>query len=221
VLGQEVASYVTKLHEAAGVQLVCGAVVSSLVGDGPVTGVHLADGTVLPADVVVLGLGVAPDVAWLAGSGIEVDNGVRCDEVGRASAPDVFAVGDVASWRSPRSGRHHRFEHWTSAVEQAAVVARQIAVGDAEPYAAAPYFWSDQYKVKIQSLGVPSPAAEVTVVELTEKKRVALYAEDGVLTAVVGFSSPGVVMGLRSMLAEPTAVAEAVRAVESKRTVSA
>jgi 3-phenylpropionate/trans-cinnamate dioxygenase ferredoxin reductase subunit len=221
VLGPEVAAYVSKLHEAAGVKLVCDAVVSSLVGDERVAGVHLADGTVLPADVVVLGLGVVPDVEWLAGSEVEVDNGVRCDEVGRTSASDVFALGDVASWRSPRSGRHHRFEHWTSAIEQAAVVARQIATGDAAPYAAAPYFWSDQYKVKIQSLGVPSPTADVTIVELTEKKRVALYAEDGLLTAVVGFSSPSVVMGLRPMLTAPTPVEAAVQEVESRRTVSA
>ena len=221
VLGPEVAAYVSKLHEAAGVQLVCDAVVSGLVGDERVTGVHLAEGTLLPADVVVLGLGVVPEVEWLAGSGVDIDNGVRCDEVGRTSLPDVFALGDVASWRNPRSGLHHRYEHWTSAIEQAAVVARQIAAGDAAPYAAAPYFWSDQYKVKIQSLGVPVPTAEVTIVELTEKKRIALYAEDGLLTAVVGFSSPSVVMGLRPMLTEPTPIEAAVQDVESRRTVSA
>jgi len=221
VLGDQVASYVTALHRDAGVDVRGGARVAGVEGGEHVTGVRLADGSLVAADIVVVGLGVTSEVGWLAASGLEIDNGIRCDAYGATSAPDVFALGDVASYQHAVTGVHHRFEHWTSAVDQAAVVAHNLL---AEPqsrrkHEAVPYFWSDQHKVKIQSLGVPTATADVTVVELTETKRVALYAEAEVLTAAVGFASPGAVMGLRAALETPTPVDEAVQQVEARRTV--
>jgi 3-phenylpropionate/trans-cinnamate dioxygenase ferredoxin reductase subunit len=102
-------------------------------------------------------------------------------------------------------------EHWTSAVDQASVVAQSILAGGTAAPLPVPYFWSDQYKVKIQSLGLPSASAdEVVVLELSDIKRLALYGTDGLLTGAVGFSSPSAVMKMRPMLTEPTPFAEAV-----------
>jgi len=211
VLGDRLAAEVVRLHEAHGVTMRCGVGVDGIEGDGLVTGVRLLDGSVLSADLVVVGLGVTPVVEWLAGSGLTIDNGVSCDAQGRASAAGVYAVGDVASWHDPRAGTARRFEHWTSAVDQAGVGAETILTGRPEAPLPVPYFWSDQYKVKIQSLGLPSAGAdEIVVRELSETKRLALYAVDGLLTGAVGFSSPSAVMKMRPMLSEPTPIAVAV-----------
>jgi 3-phenylpropionate/trans-cinnamate dioxygenase ferredoxin reductase subunit len=214
VLGEALATHVVALHEAAGVIVRCGVGVAGFEGDdGRVTGVRLLDGALLPADVVVVGLGVVPELAWLSGSGIEVADGVACDGHGRTSAPDVYAVGDVAGWRDPRTGVRRRFEHWTSAVDQAGVVARDIAGASGEDNDAmpTPYFWSDQYHVKIQSLGTPSATADqIVVLEPSAEKRLALYGDGGVLTAVVGAGATALVMKMRSALAEPTPFADAV-----------
>jgi len=123
----------------------------------------------------------------------------------------VYAVGDVASWQDPRTGRSHRFEHWTSAVDQAVIVAKTILGADPDGALPVPYFWSDQYKVKIQSLGFPSGSAdEIVVCELSETKRLALYGAAGVLVGAVAFSAPSAVMKMRPMLADETPFAVAV-----------
>jgi len=211
VLGEQLSAEVVRLHQGNGVTMRCGVGVDALEGDERVTGVRLLDGSVVPADLVVVGLGVAPAVEWLADSGLVIDNGVTCDEYGRTSAPGVYALGDVASWHDPRTGRARRYEHWTSAVDQAAVVAQTILTGAGEVPLPVPYFWSDQYKVKIQSLGMPSAAAdEIVVLELSETKRLALYGTAGVLTGAVGFSSPSAVMKMRPLLSDPTSFADAV-----------
>jgi NADPH-dependent 2,4-dienoyl-CoA reductase/sulfur reductase-like enzyme len=216
VLGERVVPRVVQMHEENGVALRCGVGVESLVGDDRVRAVRLADGSELLADVVVVGLGVSPAVDWLDGSGVSVATGVVCDERGRTSAADVFAIGDVAAWRDPRTGAHRRVEHWTTATDHAAVVAAQIVGGpEADPgRLPVPYFWSDQYRVKIQSLGVPTPDADVEVVDITDRKRVALYGVDGVLTGVVGFSAPSAVMKTRAMLESATSLDDAVARVK-------
>jgi len=211
VLGERLSADVVRLHEANGVTMRCGIGVDAIEGDAHVTGVRLLDGSVLPADLVVVGLGVTPVVEWLAGSGLTIDNGVSCDAHGRASDPGVYAVGDVASWHDPRTGMAHRFEHWTSAVDQAGVVAETILNGKPDAPLPVPYFWSDQYKVKIQSLGLPSASAdEIVVRELSDTKRLALYGVDGMLVGAVGFSSPSAVMKMRPMLSDPTPFTAAV-----------
>jgi NADPH-dependent 2,4-dienoyl-CoA reductase/sulfur reductase-like enzyme len=111
-LGVAMGGAVASLHADHGVRLMCGIGVERLTGDGRVDGVELADGTRLPADVVVVGVGVRPAVDWLAGSGVSIGDGVRCDAGGATTIPDVVAVGDCAAWYEPRLGRHHRVEHW-------------------------------------------------------------------------------------------------------------
>ncbi|MET9343110.1 FAD-dependent oxidoreductase [Nonomuraea sp. NPDC003804] len=167
VLGAAMAETIATLHERRGVRLVRGAYVTELTGDGRVDGVRLADGTHLPADVVVVGIGATPNIAWLEGSGLELGDGVVCDEGGGTSVPGIVAVGDCAAWFDPAQGGHRRIEHWTGARQRAAVVAATLlSGGTARPEPARPaYFWSDQFDIKIQFIGHARDADSVTVEE--------------------------------------------------------
>jgi NADPH-dependent 2,4-dienoyl-CoA reductase/sulfur reductase-like enzyme len=117
-LGAAMGGIVSGLHEHNGVRLVCGVAVDGLVGRERVEAVELTNGTSLPADTVVVGIGALPNVEWLAGSGLVLANGVECDHQGRTGVPGIVAVGDCASWHDVRRGRSHRVEHWTSALER-------------------------------------------------------------------------------------------------------
>ena len=116
------------------------------------------------ADVVVVSVGGAPDVAWLADSGLAIVDGVVCDERGLTSVPGVGAVGDCASWWDPRLGRHHRAQHWTDALERpATVVSALLGVAAVRARPHLPYFWSDQYGRKIQLAGYPALADRIEI----------------------------------------------------------
>jgi NADPH-dependent 2,4-dienoyl-CoA reductase/sulfur reductase-like enzyme len=208
VLGEKIGSLITRLHRAEGVDVRCGVGVASVTGTDKVEKVVLSDGTELDADVVVVGIGSHPVTGWLDGSGIEVDNGVVCDDAGRASAEHVWAIGDVASWRS-EVGHQVRVEHWSNVAEQARVLVPAI-LGQAPGSAAisVPYFWSDQYDVKIQCLGEPAADDVVHVVEDDGRKFLAYYERDGVLTAVVGGGMPGKVMKARAKIASGAPIAD-------------
>jgi NADPH-dependent 2,4-dienoyl-CoA reductase/sulfur reductase-like enzyme len=167
VLGSDVGERFIDLHTSNGVRTRFGTGVESLRADGLGVEVELIDGTRMEADVVVVGIGAVPNDGWLAGSGLVVDNGVVCDEVGRAvGVQDVFAVGDVARWMEPSRGTAVRLEHWTSAVEQAMAVAREIVnPGAARGRPAERYVWSDQYDWRIQVAGAPALATRSWVLE--------------------------------------------------------
>ena len=124
----------------------------------------LSDGTELDADLVVVGIGSRPATDWLEGSGIELDNGVVCDDVGRTATPHVWAIGDVASWRHP-VGHQVRVEHWSNVADQARVLVPALLGKEIPATVSVPYFWSDQYDVKIQCLGEPQADDTVHVVE--------------------------------------------------------
>lgn len=203
VLDESVGAAVRALHESHGVVFRLGVGVSAVEGDGRVERVVLGDGTVLPADAVVVGIGAAPTTAWLADSGLTLDDGVVCDASLRAG-PGVWAVGDVARWPSSRDGAATmRVEHWTNATEQPLAVARSITSGTADAFETVPYFWSDQYDAKLQSLGAVAKGDEMRVVFgwLDEPKWVALVRDGDRLGGVVGLRSPGRVMKLRPLLA--------------------
>jgi NADPH-dependent 2,4-dienoyl-CoA reductase/sulfur reductase-like enzyme len=206
-LGPTIAQACAALQQAAGVELRCGIGVER-VHDGKVL---LTDGTSVTADVVVVGIGVRPELDWLADSGLVIDNGLVCDETCQTSAPGVYAVGDVARWHNPRYGEAMRLEHWTNATEQAAAVARSL-LGEPTPFAPVPYFWSDQFDAKIQVLGAPHADDDVRVVRgtLDGGKFVAVYGRAGRLTGVVGLSSARQVMSLRPLLTEATAYDDAI-----------
>jgi NADPH-dependent 2,4-dienoyl-CoA reductase/sulfur reductase-like enzyme len=205
VLGLQMGERVAELHREAGVELRCGVAVQALRGESQVTGLVLSDGSEVAAELVVVGIGVRPCTEWLESSGLALDNGVLCDERCAASLPDVVAAGDVARWHNPLFGETMRVEHWTHAVEQAnAAVARLLRGPAVEPFAPVPYFWSDQYDVKLQFAGRVRADDELQVVvgQLSDRKFVALYGRAGRLTGVLGFNAPAQVMQFRRKIAE-------------------
>lgn len=191
-LGVEMGAVVSGLHTAHGVALRCGVGVRGLVGAERVEAVELADGTVLPADVVVVGIGAIPNIEWLIGSGVALGNGVECDHQGRTSVPTVMAVGDCAAWHDRRLGRSHRVEHWTGAMERPAIAVAALLGGDNPRQAAVPYFWSDQYDVRIQFAGHAAEADSVTVEDGTAEGRdlLAVYRRGEIPVGVLGMSQP-------------------------------
>ena len=165
-LGAEMGSVVSSLHADHGVEMLCGLGVHGLTGRDRVTGVALADGRVVDADVVLVGIGVRPNTAWLTGSGLATADGVVCDAFGATSLPNVVAVGDCAAWYEPTLGRHHRFEHWTAARERGAIAAATLLSGGTERRSGRPpYIWSDQYGLTIQIAGRIAAADSIVVEE--------------------------------------------------------
>ncbi|MDV9169328.1 FAD-dependent oxidoreductase [Streptomyces sp. W16] len=204
-LGETMGGIVSALHEAHGVRLLCGVGVKGLSGETRVDAVLLEDGRTVPADIVVVGVGARPCVEWLEGSGVELDNGVKCGADGRTSVAGVVAVGDCASWYDPRVGFHRRVEHWTGARERPdAAVAALLSWGAAEPgVPRPPYFWSDQYGVKIQFAGHAAGADSVTVEEGAPGDRsfLAVYRCGGQPVAVLAMDQPRLFMRWRKQLA--------------------
>jgi len=207
VLGEQIGELVARLHRAEGVDVRLGVGVAEVRGKGHVDTVVLTDGTELPADLVVVGIGSHPATEWLAGSGVEVDDGVICDEAGRTSAPNVWALGDVASWRDA-TGHQARVEHWSNVADQARAVVPAMLGQEVPTVVVVPYFWSDQYDVKIQCLGEPEATDIVHLVEDDGRKFLAYYERDGVLVGVVGGGMPGKVMKTRAKIAAAAPIAE-------------
>ncbi|MFK3780111.1 NAD(P)/FAD-dependent oxidoreductase [Agrobacterium sp. NPDC089420] len=198
-----------QVHREHGVQLRLGSGVAGLLGvNGRVTGVRLTEGEELPADLVVVAIGGTPATGWLEGSGLQIDNGVVCDARCRA-AEGIYAVGDVARWHHQTLGRLARFENRTNATEQAEAVAAGI-LGNETIYAPIPYFWTDQFDVKIQVFGVIGSDAAVEIVEgdLSTRRFVARYTTDGAVSAVLGWNMPKQVRQHRQNLAEAMGVRE-------------
>jgi NADPH-dependent 2,4-dienoyl-CoA reductase/sulfur reductase-like enzyme len=160
----------------------------------------------LDADVVVVGIGVAPNTAWLEGSGLTLDNGVVCDETCAALGGDgrIVAAGDIARWPNPLfDGELMRVEHWTNAAEQAEAAAHTL-LGNGAPFGPVPYFWSDQYDVKIQFVGVCATTDDFAVFDgsLDDRKFVAGFGRDGRLVGALAFSMPRQLMKYRALIAD-------------------
>lgn len=216
-LGSEMGAACAALHHDHGTDLRLGVMVDGLVGDGRVEGVRLAGGDVVPADAVLVGIGVVPNTGWLDGSGLLIDDGVVCNAMCAAvGAEGVYAAGDVARWHNPLFGEDMRVEHWTNAIEQGDAGARNLLAwsqGEAgEPFAPVPYFWSDQYGTKIQYVGRSRDGDEVRVVHgsVDERRFTALYGRDGRLVAALSFSMPARLMKYRRLLAAGATFDEAL-----------
>jgi 3-phenylpropionate/trans-cinnamate dioxygenase ferredoxin reductase subunit len=209
VLGEDAGALVTDLHEERGVRVRCSVTVTEVRGVDGVEGVLLDGGEFLPADLLLVGVGAVPNTEWLAGSGVDVDNGVVCDERGRTVAPDVFAAGDAARWRNALTGAHVRVEQWQSALEQAAVVADAV-MGGTRVWDTVPYFWSDQYDRKLQFCGVAGPVSECRD---TARGPVVCFADGrgdaGRLVGVLAVGNPRALAQGRRLVAASTPWGEA------------
>jgi NADPH-dependent 2,4-dienoyl-CoA reductase/sulfur reductase-like enzyme len=208
-LGNELAPRWAELHRQHGVDVRVGVGVEGFLGSGRVEGVRLTDGSRVPADVVIVGLGVTPVTDWLDGSGLRVDDGVVCDGTGAAEGDTggaaVVAAGDVARWWHPLYERHLRTEHWEDAGRQGEAAARTLLAGPdrADSYDELPYFWSDQYDVKVQMLGVPTDYDAVDIVEGDPDawEFLAAYGRGGRTIAVLG-TIPNRVYAYRDAIAK-------------------
>ena len=204
-LGVRLGAAVARLHTEHGTRLLCGAPVADVTGRDRVTGVQLADGRRLAADVVLVGIGAIPNVEWLRNSPLEISNGVVCDEGGATSIPNVVAVGDCAAWHEPSVGWPHRVEHWTGALERPAIAVATLLAGGRHDGAPAkpPYFWSDQYGRRIQFAGIAAPGDEITfeVGTLRDASFLAVYRRGGEPVAVLGVDQPRLFTRLRRQLA--------------------
>ncbi|WP_418060651.1 NAD(P)/FAD-dependent oxidoreductase [Pimelobacter simplex] len=199
-LGPRIGARIADLHRSHGVALRCGRGVADVtLRDGRVATVVLDDGTEVAADVVLVAIGAEPVTDWLRGSGVVIDDGVQCDEFCQA-APGVVAAGDVASWLHPTLGRL-RLEHRMNATEQGMAAARTL-LGQRTPFAPVPYFWSDQYDVRVQVYGRPT-ADDFEAVEgsLDEGPFAAVQRDaGGRVTAVAGWNMPRRLRALRAEL---------------------
>jgi NADPH-dependent 2,4-dienoyl-CoA reductase/sulfur reductase-like enzyme len=185
-LGPELAAVCARLHADHGTDLRCGVQVESLSSSG----VHLADGSLVPADVVVTGVGMTPATDWLTGSGLKVGNGVHTDAGLVTGLPQVVAVGDVAHYHAAGVGRRH--EHWTNASEQAPVAVANLLAGQtSRTYTPSGYVWSDQYAGTIQLAGHPRPDDSLSFVDgdPSEASFVAVWQRDGSTVGVFALNN--------------------------------
>ena len=205
-LGRELGAVCAELHREEGVDLRTGVGVEGFAGSGRVESLRLSDGSAVPADLVVVGIGVAPVTDWLGSSGLELADGVVCDATCATRAPGVVAAGDVARWYNPLFEQQMRAEHWTNAVEQGVAAAETLLAGPeaAEPFAPVPFVWSDQYAVKIQVAGQVRPDDEVKLIagSIAERKFTVLFGRAGRLSGVLAFNRPRDVIKYRRLLAD-------------------
>jgi NADPH-dependent 2,4-dienoyl-CoA reductase/sulfur reductase-like enzyme len=210
-LGTEMGVAAASVHGRHGVDIRCGVHVKGIEGaDGRVTGVRLADESLIAADVVVVGVGVAPATEWLDGSGLALRDGVVCDATLFTGAPGVYAAGDCARWPNGTFAGHDdlemRIEHWTNAAEQGAAAARNLLAASRgeqpTPYESVPFFWSDQFESRIQFVGRAHGGDDVEIVAgSVDGPFVALYGWEGRLRGVLGVSMPKLVMPFRALVA--------------------
>lgn len=151
-IGDELGQVLADVHRDHGVELILGEAVTAFQGQGRIERVAGASGRTYDCDFAVVGVGVVPQTGWLAGSGLHLDDGVVVDDRCRTSAAGVFAAGDVARWPYRPTGERLRVEHWDNAGNQGAAAARAMLGGD-QPYDPVPYFWSDQYDLRLQYVG--------------------------------------------------------------------
>jgi 3-phenylpropionate/trans-cinnamate dioxygenase ferredoxin reductase component len=185
-LPEMVSDYVAAYHRAKGVTLHLGTAAGSQA-QGTTPGLSLQDGTVLPADLLVIGIGVFPDTELARSAGLHCDDGIVVDAYGATSAPDIYAAGDAVRYPDEFLGRPVRSENWMHAQNQAIVVARNV-VGDRQAYAQVPHMWSDQYDLKIQVSGRYDAAEHVRRGELARNKFMVLHLEGARLVGATGIN---------------------------------
>lgn len=203
-VGEAMGKVLASLHEKNGTTLRVGVGVDALVGDDEVRAVRLADGTTIDAELVVVGIGVTPNIGWLADSGLEIGDGVECDSMLCTGVDRVYAAGDIARWHNPTFDARMRLEHWTIAAEQGGVAGRNaVDPANATPFETVPYFWSDWYGKRIQMVGVAAEADEIVPVagDVDGDTFVVLYRKGDRLLGALALEARSQVMKYRGMLA--------------------
>ena len=202
VAGPEIAKFYEDAHRAAGVELRFGTGIESFTGEGSVKAVRLADGTEIAAVAVVVGIGAIPNTELAVAAGLAVDNGIVVDECGRTSDPDIFAIGDVTNHPNDILGKRLRLESVPAAMGQARAAASAIA-GTPKPFHELPWFWSDQYDLKLQIAGMSQPGDQVVVRgDPADRRFAAYYLRDGKIVAVNAINSARDFMGAKKLILE-------------------
>jgi 3-phenylpropionate/trans-cinnamate dioxygenase ferredoxin reductase subunit len=210
----ELSAELVELYRAAGVQVLLGAQLEELTGNGRLlTGARTADGQVVEAFLAIVGVGVVPNVELAEAAGADVDDGVVVDERFRTSLPDVYAIGDVARYPDPTSGRSRRIEHWSNADAQGKHLGRQLA-GSRERYDVLPVFFTQLFDRKLQVLGDVEPAAECVLRgSLADGRLVGFHLteERELVGAVVHGQPADVVAELEALIRERPVVEDLAR----------
>jgi 3-phenylpropionate/trans-cinnamate dioxygenase ferredoxin reductase component len=211
----EVSAFFERMHREAGVDLRTGAQLAGFEGT-PVNAVTLADGTRIETDLVVIGIGLIANTELAEAAGLKIDNGIVVDEFARTDDPDIYAAGDCTSHPSAFLGRKVRLESVQNAMEQGRAAARNL-LGKHEPYRTVPWFWSDQYDLKLQMVGI-SGAHDQMVLRgdpATARNFAVFYLKDGKLIAADTVSRPQEFMFAKKLVAEGAIVDPAKLADES------
>lgn len=199
----EMSAFYASLHAGKGVAIRTGARATAFAGETRLEAVVCADGTRVAADVAVVGVGVAPNVELAAAAGLACDDGIVVDEYARTDAPDVYAAGDCTNHPNAVLGRRLRLESVPNAMEQARVAAANLAAaeGDARPYAAVPWFWSDQYDLKLQMVGFSADGERsVTRGDPTSVRFATFHLRGDELIAADAVNSPREFMAARQLV---------------------
>lgn len=202
VMGSEMAGLFREIHEEQGVRFRMNSQVVAFTGEEAVSGVQLADGETLKADIVLIGVGSAPATRWLEGSGLILQNGIVCDCacLAEKGGGRIAAAGDVAAWpHLGFGGEVMRMEHWTNAFEQGAAAALALISDAPQSYLPLPSFWSDQYTYKIQALGRTKVTDKAAVVagSLDARKFIVEYSDETGVTGVIAVNMPAKIAGYR------------------------
>ncbi len=204
-LGIEVGNACANIHRSNGIDLRLGVGIKDINGGADIEEVTLTDGSSMPAELLVVGIGAVPNTEWLATSGLSLDDGVVCDETLNAGIPGVYAVGDVA--KAPNrwlGGRVRRTEHWTTATEHAALAAKNLLTPeDSEPYNSVPFIWSDQNEDRIQVAGDTTDFDEVQIFggSTEDQDLIAGYRHGNSLVGVMALNNMRTFVKYRRLLA--------------------
>jgi 3-phenylpropionate/trans-cinnamate dioxygenase ferredoxin reductase subunit len=213
-LGDDVGRIYAEIHREHGVDLRLSTGIAEFRGSGRIEQIVTTAGDRIDCDVAVVGVGVQPDVDWLDGSGLAIDNGILVDELTRTSRPNVFAAGDIARWWHPTLRERLRVEHYENAQNQGVAAAKSM-LGQSEPYAPVPFFWSDQYDLTLQYVGHAHGRDDVVFRgDIGSRKFLAYYLREGRLRAAIGINRFRYVNAARRLIRDQTPVTAAQLADE-------
>ncbi len=205
-VGKNIADTVTEAHRVRGVRMAMGVKIRHWVRQPGGVAIHLSDGQVFFAAVVVIAVGASPSVAWLRGSGLVLEDGVLCDPTCHVvGGSDIVAAGDVARWPNLRfGGQPRRVEHWLNAVEMGRAAAENLLAGrdDSRPFTPVPRFWTEQYGMRIQGSGLPAMGKDTTTLAGSQKdhRTITGFIDDGRLVGMVGLDAPTAMIKLSTEL---------------------